>query len=85
MPKPLPDAARVGPLRTADEARAFVRALHDADMSFHCDDSAEDLVNLQTGESVFLPEDWPLVEARRREMNAMADFDPNAYLLALDS
>ena len=85
MTKPLPDTLRVGPIRSADEARKSIKDLHEANLSFHFDDSPEtiyDYSNFSNPLRLFLDEDVPLVRARVTELFDF-DFDPFEYALAL--
>ena len=82
MPKPIPDELRVGPLRTADEARNWIRLLQKHNLTFHFDSPPDDIYETQSNERTFTDADVPLVRAR---VNELFDFDfcPFAFALAL--
>lgn len=69
------------PLRTWQEAEGYIRALHYAGLGFHFDDPVEDIINGQTGEPLFTPEECPHVQMRVYELRALLD-DP--FELAVD-
>jgi hypothetical protein len=85
MTKPLPDELRVGPIRSADEARKWIRLLEQHNLSFHFDDPPETIYNysdINNPVRLFLDEDVPLVRARVAELFDF-DFCPFAFALAL--
>ena len=82
MTKRLPDELRVGPLRTADEARKWIKALHDADLMFHFDDDPAEIISIETDQRIFHDDDLVLIRARVAELFDF-DFCPFEYTLAL--
>lgn len=79
--KPDPRAFLRVPLRTKEEAEAFIRALHAANLLFHFDDSPDDIVETRTGARTFTDDEVPHVRARVNELFALLA-DP--FALAVD-
>ncbi len=85
MPKLLPDELRVGPIRTADEARKWIRLLGQHGLSFHFDDAPDtvfDYSDLDNPQRLFHDNDVPLVRARVAELFDFS-FCPFAFALSL--
>lgn len=83
MPRMLPDDLRVGPIRTEDQARAWIKGLHDHGFLYHFDDDVNHVINGETGEPLFADADRPLVVARVAELFKLPGFDPFEYALTL--
>lgn len=82
MTKRLPDEMRVGPIRTANEARKWIGMLHRNGLSFHFDDDPKTVIDVKTDERLFHDDDLVLIRARVAELFDF-DFDPFAFALAL--
>lgn len=67
MPRPLPEALRA-PVTDTNSAIAWLDALIAAEMSFHLEDSPEDIIHIRTDEPLFSPEDVPLIRERVGEL-----------------
>jgi hypothetical protein len=70
------------PLTTADEAEAWVHAMHKIGYGCHPDDSAETIVESDTGEPSFTEEQCPLYDAR---MGEAFDLLPDVYETSLEA
>lgn len=84
MPQRLPDVLRVGPIRSEDEARKWIKDLHEAGLSFHFDDPPDEVINVRTNERIFHDDDVVLIRARVAELFDF-QFDPFELALALIS
>lgn len=80
--KRLPDEMRVGPIRTADEARKWIQLLTKHELAFHFDDDPATIFRGGSDERLFHDDDVVLVRARVAELFDF-DFDPFAFALAL--
>lgn len=59
------------PLKTVEEGKAFIKALHDADAMFHFEDSPETIITGLSGDRLFSDEQARDVRARVDELYAM--------------
>lgn len=72
------------PIRTIDQAKVWIKELHDADLMFHFEDSPESIINGDTGEALFSLSDCKKIRARVRELYSFpwGDFEcPIGYAL----
>lgn len=83
MARMLPDCLRVGPIRTRDQAEAWIRGLNDWGFLYHFDDPVEEVIDGRTGQPLFTDTDRPLVQARVDDLFKLPGFDPFEYALAL--
>jgi hypothetical protein len=77
------------PLTTIDAARAWIKALSDAEMSFHFEDDPETIIKGLSGERLFTDEEVPHVRARVAELygmdwSAVGHECPIGYLLEVE-
>lgn len=59
------------PLKTVEEGKAFIKALHDADMMFHFEDSPETIITGLSGDRLFSDEQARDVRDRVDELYGM--------------
>lgn len=69
------------PITSAEEARAFIVALHAEGRLFHFDDAPEDIINGETDEPLFSKAEADDMEERVGELFAF--LDPNEVALEL--
>lgn len=84
MTKPIPDALRPQ-IVDLDAAKAWIKCLCDAEMSWHFEDSPQDIVVFATGERLWTAEDAAVLAERRDELYGFdwGVFDcPIGYTLA---
>lgn len=84
--KTLPDALRA-PITDLESAKAWLKALEEADLSFHLEDDPSDIILLRSGEPIFDPADVPLIRERVDSLYALdwGPFEcPIGYLLFLE-
>ncbi len=61
------------PIRTREEAEAYIRALVREGMDFHFEDDPSEIVR-RDGSLLFTQEEWPLVRQRVAELYAIKDW-----------
>jgi hypothetical protein len=86
MALPFPEALRAAVV-DLDTGKAWLRALIDADLSFHLEDSADTIVAFKTDEPIFTPENAELVQERVAELYELdwGVFDcPIGFMLAYE-
>jgi hypothetical protein len=80
-------------ITTVEEAKAFLKALHDNGEDYHPEDSPETVYNMYTGQRLFTDEEAPKVKALIHQIYNLPgnagkypdlEFDPCGYLLELD-
>lgn len=72
------------PIRTADEATAFIKALIADGKLFHFEDSPDSIVDGPALNPIFTPEECAVLEERVAEMFDIDGFCPFETALALD-
>lgn len=72
------------PIRTADEATAFIKALDADGKLFHFEDSPDSIVDGPSRNPIFTPEECAVLNERVAEMFSIDGFCPFEAALALD-
>lgn len=72
----------LAPIASADAARAYLRALVDADLAYHAEESASEIISGRTGEALFTPEECVQADARMAEVHSFLP-DPCADLMEM--
>lgn len=68
------------PINTPDEAKEYLKTLHDNNLLFHLDDDPEDMISTVSGEPTFTKEEVPLVRERVKEVFQQLK-DPFEYII----
>ena len=70
MAKPLPEALRA-PVTDLASGKAWLKALVEANLTFHLEDDPGEIVYIQTGEPIFDPADVPIIRERVASLYAL--------------
>lgn len=72
------------PIKTIDQAKAFIQGLHNSGKMFHFEDSPESIINGETGGELFTLSECRKIRTRVRELYSFqwGEFDcPIGYAL----
>lgn len=82
MKTKLPDS-----IKTVEDAKKFLRELHDNNEAYHCEDDACEIVNTKTNERLFTNEEGAQLNSLMGDiynwLTKDSNFDPCGYLLFL--